>query len=57
MTKYTATFRSGKTITKNSQQVKNRLDFYNWICRNRLGKIYGELESITAAPIGKNTEK
>lgn len=48
MTKYEATFKSGKTITKTSDDFRNRLDFYNWICKNRLGRIYGALISIEA---------
>ena len=49
MTKYTATFTSGKQITKTSREFKNRLDFYNWICINRLGKAYGSLVEITCS--------
>lgn len=49
MTKYTARFESGEEITKTSKEFKNRLDFYNWICRNRLGKIYGKLIEITCS--------
>ena len=48
MTKYTARFQSGKEIVKTSEDFKNRLDFANWICLNRLGKIYGKLIEITA---------
>ena len=51
MTKYTATFKSGKQITKTSREFKNRLDFYNWICKNRLGKTYGSLVEITCSII------
>ena len=47
MTKYTATFKSGKQITKTSEEFKNRLEFVNWICTNRLGKTYGKLIEIT----------
>lgn len=47
MTIYTATFKTGKQITKTENEFKNRLDFYNWICENRLGKIYGSLVGIT----------
>ena len=47
MTKYTATFQNGKQITKTSEEFKSRLDFVNWICRNRLGKKYGKLIEIT----------
>lgn len=53
MTKYTATFKDGHTITKTSKEVKNRLDFYNMICRQRLGKNHGDLISIEARPYGK----
>ena len=48
MTVYTAKFESGKTITKTEKEFKNRLDFYNWICENKLGKIYGSLQEIRA---------
>lgn len=51
MTKYTATFTSGKQITKTTADgFKNRLDFYNWICENRFGKAYGKLTEITCRP-------
>lgn len=50
MTKYTATFRNG-TITKTSNEFKNRLDFYNWICLNQLGKKYGKLLKIDCSVI------
>lgn len=48
MTRYTATFKSGKQITKTSEDFGSRLEFYNWICENRLGRIYGSLVEITA---------
>lgn len=54
MTKYTATFKSGAQIVKTSADFKNRLDFYNWICINKLGKKYGKLESIECAPYGRD---
>lgn len=49
MTKYTARFESGKEIVKTSEEFKNRLDFYNWICNERLGKKYGKLHEITCS--------
>lgn len=49
MTKYTARFTSGKEIVKTSEDFKNRLDFYNWICENRLGKVYGKVIEITCS--------
>lgn len=50
MTKYTATFKSGKQIVKTEEDgFRNRLDFYNWICINRLGKKYGRLVEITCS--------
>jgi hypothetical protein len=53
MTKFTATFKSGKQITKTTADgFRNRLDFYNWICENRLGKTYGSLMEITCRPYG-----
>ena len=51
MTKYTATFQSGKQITKTSEEFKNRVDFAYWICMNRLGKKYGKLIEITCTVI------
>lgn len=45
MTKYTATFKDGRVIVKTSEEFKNRLDFYNWICINKLGAV----ESITCS--------
>lgn len=50
MTKYEAKFEDGFILTATSAQFKNRLDFYNYICINRLGKIHGYLEEITAKP-------
>jgi hypothetical protein len=50
MTKYTARFQSGKEITKTSNDFKNRLDFLNWICKERMGKRYGRLVEITCTP-------
>lgn len=48
MTKYTATFANGTQIVKTSADgFRNRLDFYNWICMNRLGKLYGKVKVIT----------
>lgn len=46
MTIYEAVFSNGTTITKTSKEFKNRLDFYNWICMNRLGLKYGKLLRI-----------
>lgn len=43
-----ARFESGKEIVKTGEDFKNRLDFYNWICKNRLGKVYGKLIEIVA---------
>lgn len=48
MTKYIAKFENGKEIIKTSENFKNRLEFYNWICRERLGAKYGRLEEINA---------
>ena len=42
----TARFENGKTIVMPKNDViKNRLDFYNWICINRLNE-FGELLEI-----------
>ena len=47
---YTARFKSGKELTATSKEYKNRLDFYNSICINRLGRKYGNLIEITCRP-------
>lgn len=45
--KYIAIFEDGTEITKTGRDgSRNRLDFYNWICRNRLGKKHGKLLQI-----------
>lgn len=46
MTKYTAIFKDGTAIIKTDAEFKTRLNFYNWICNNRLGKKYGSLIEI-----------
>ena len=57
MTKFTATFTSGRQITKTTADgFRNRIDFYNWICENRLGKTYGKVKEITCSPYGKESE-
>lgn len=49
--KMVARFESGKEITMiTSPEMRNRLDFYNWICMNRLGKKYGKVVEITCKP-------
>lgn len=50
MTKYIAIFENGKEIVKTSEDFKNRLEFFNWICTERLGTKYGRLIEINAAP-------
>lgn len=46
-TKYIARFEDGTEITKTERDgFRNRLDFYNWICRKELGKKHGELQAI-----------
>jgi len=50
-TVYTAKFADGSTIVKTSDDFKHRLDFYNWICLNRLGKGHGGLKEITCRPM------
>lgn len=47
MTKYTAIFKDGTEMVKTDEQFKSRLDFYNWICANKLGKQHGGLVEIT----------
>ena len=52
-TVYEAIFADGTEITKTSREgFRNRLDVYNWICQNRLGKKYGNLQEITVRTIG-----
>lgn len=51
MTKYIATFENGHELTATSGQFKNRLDFANYISRNRLGKLYGKLIKIECRPM------
>lgn len=46
MTKYTAIFKNGKEMVFTSEKFKNRLDVFNYICENRLGKKYGKLVEI-----------
>ena len=43
---YKAIFKDGTEVTKTDRDFRNRLDFYNWICKNRLGKGHGELLQI-----------
>lgn len=44
---YKAIFKDGTEVTKTDRDsFRNRLDFYNWICRNRLGKKHGKLLQI-----------
>ena len=50
ITKYTARWADGYEISKTSEEFKSRLDFYNWICRNALGKGHKGLIEITATP-------
>lgn len=45
MTKYTAVFKNGEVV-RTSEQFNSRVEFMNWICENRLGKIYGKLIEI-----------
>lgn len=49
MTKFTARFTDGTEIVRTSEQFRNRLDFYNWICVNRLGRKHGKLLEITCS--------
>jgi len=48
-TKFTATFKDGYQIAKTTDDFENRAAFYNWICRNALGKGHGGLEEITCS--------
>lgn len=48
MTVYEVVFKNGETLSFNSADgFRNRLDVYNYICLNRLGKKYGKVEEIT----------
>jgi hypothetical protein len=51
MTKYTAIFKSGKELVFASREFKNRIDVYNHICMERLGKKYGRLVEISCRPM------
>nr|DAK85739.1 MAG TPA: hypothetical protein [Caudoviricetes sp.] len=51
MTKYTAIFKDGTELVRTEKEFKNRVDFYNWICMNRLGKKYGRLVEIRCSVI------
>lgn len=51
--KYTATFQDGTELTATDMEFKNRLDFYNWICRNRKGLGHGKLQKIEERPTGE----
>ena len=46
MTKYTAIFKNGNELVFTSREFKNRIDVYNHICCERLGKKYGRLVEI-----------
>lgn len=51
MEKYTARFENGVVVVKTTEDgIRNRLDFYNWIGTNKLGKKYGKLVEITVRP-------
>lgn len=50
-TVYTARFQSGKELTATSKEYKNRLGFYNEICKQKLGRKYGSLIEITCRPM------
>lgn len=48
---YTAEFANGERIAKTSKEgIESRLDFYNWICRNKIGKENGKLIEIRCTP-------
>ena len=50
MTKYTVIFRSGKELAfMEGPRFRNRLDVYNYVCFNRLGKKYGPVVEIIAS--------
>lgn len=51
-TVYTATFKDGTEMTFTEYEgFRNRLDVYNFICGERLGKGHGGLEEITCRPM------
>ena len=40
MTKYIATLKDGTQIVKTTADgIRSRLDFYTWICTNKLGEV------------------
>lgn len=48
MTKFIATLKNGKQIVKTTEDgITSRIEFYNWICVNRLG----EVEKIECRPL------
>lgn len=51
MTKYTAIFKSGKELVFTGAEFRSRLDVYNYICLNRLGRSYGSLREIRCSVI------
>lgn len=51
MTKYIAVFANGAEIVRTSANgLKNRLDFYNWIIEQGLGKKNGKVVKIICKP-------
>ena len=48
--KYIATFENGEIVKTTEDGIRNRLDLYNYICKNRLGNKYGKLLEITCRP-------
>ena len=46
MEKFIAIFKDGFEIVKTLDEIKNRLDFYNWICMNKISVIHGPVIAI-----------
>lgn len=56
MMKYTAVFKNGEVV-RTSEQLNSRVEFMNWICENRLGKIYGKLIEIRCTVMMKQKKQ
>lgn len=55
---FVAIFEDDTTFTKTSADgFKTRLDFYTWICNNRIGKNHGEVVEIMCVPTGDKASK
>lgn len=48
---FTAVFEDGYEIVFNSEEFRNRLEVYNYICKKQPGKGHGCLEEIRCRPM------